>query len=343
MSRAIFQALGFLLSLGVVVRAQNPQAPQAPFRARVDLIQVDVSVLDRDRRPVSGLTAADFTLMEDGRPRPIVSFTEVHVPPPAAPTAGWVTDIAPDVTTNTHPPGRLVVIAIDDGALSTNGGLWGVQKARAAARAAVKELGPDDVAALVLTEHGRTAQNFTNDRARLLAAIDSTPLFPGTDNPDPKDPKQNWRASCTCGLCSVEGLQRVAQSLMSLPQQRKTDPLHQPGRQRGHHPAGVPAAAVPDVDVSRRLRAAEARRDARRVPAGGARERHDSSAIDPNGLGGGRSYPEFLRTIAENTGGRAVTHDNDPERQVPALLLESSWYYLLGFESASRSADGAFH
>jgi hypothetical protein len=122
------------------VGAQDPQAPQPTFRARVDLIQVDVSVLGRDRHPVSGLTAADFTLMEDGRPRPIVSFTEVHVPPPAALTAGWMADIAPDVTTNTQPPRRLVVIAIDDGALSTNGGLWGVQKARAAARAAGKVL-----------------------------------------------------------------------------------------------------------------------------------------------------------------------------------------------------------
>ena len=342
MSRAIFQALGFLLGLGVVVRAQNPQAPQAPLRARVDLIQVDVSVLDRDRRPVSGLTAADFTLMEDGRPRPIVSFSEVHVPPPAAPTAGWVTDIAPDVATNTHPPGRLVVIAIDDGALSTNGGLWGVQKARAAARAVVKELGPDDVAALVLTEHGRTAQNLTNDRARLLAAIDNTPLFPGTDNPDPRDQKQNWRASCICGLCSVEGLQRVAQSLRSLPQQRKTILYISPGV---------------SVDITLP--------EFQQLPSpmstfhdGCEQRKHDAmldvfrqaalanvtiSAIDPNGLSGGRSYPEFLRTIAENTGGRAVTHDNDPERQVPALLLESSSSYLLGFESASRLADGAFH
>jgi hypothetical protein len=67
------------------------------------------------------------------------------------------------------------------------------------------------------------------------------------------------------------------------------------------------------------------------------------SAIDPNGIAGGRSYPEFLRTIAENTGGRAVVQDNDPEREVPALLLESSSYYLLGFESASRSSNGAFH
>jgi VWFA-related protein len=342
-SRAVFQTLGLLLGLSVVVRAQSPQAPQPTFRARVDLIQVDVSVLDRDRQPVSGLTAADFTLTEDGRPRPIMSFTEVHVPPPAAPMAGWMADVAPDVTTNTHPPGRLVVIAVDDGALSTNGALWGVQKARAAARAAVKELGPGDLAALVLTERGRTAQNFTNDRARLLAAIDSTPLFPGTDSPDPKDQKQNWRASCTCGLCSVEGLQRVAQSLRSLPQQRKTILYISPG-------LGVDIT-MPEFE---------------RLPSPMStfhdnceRRKHDAildvfrqaalanvtiSAIDPNGIGGGgHSYPEFLRTIAEHTGGRAVTHDNAPERHVPALLLETSSYYLLGFESASRSADGAFH
>lgn len=340
MSRAIGQTLGVLLGLSVVVRGQNPQLPPT-FRARVDLIQVDVSVLDRDRRPVSGLTATDFTLTEDGRPRPIVSFTAVHVPPPP-PSTGWVAEIPPDVTTNTHPPGRLVVIAIDDAALSTNGALWGVQKARAAARAAVKELGPDDLAALVLTEHGRTAQNFTSDRARLLAAIDSTPLFPGTDNPDSRDQKQNWRASCTCGLCSVEGLQRVTESLRNLPQQRKTILYISPGL---------------SVDITMP--------EFQQLPSpmstfhdGCEQRKHDAmldvfrqaalanvtiSAIDPNGIGGGRSYPEFLRTIAENTGGRAITHDNEPERQVPALLLESSSYYLLGFESASRSADGAFH
>jgi VWFA-related protein len=338
----MFRTLGVLLGLSVVVRAQNPQAPETTFRARVDLIQVDVSVLDRDRRPVSGLTAGDFILTEDGRPRPIVSFTAVHVPAPAAPGAGWVADIAPDVATNTHPTGRLVVIAIDDAALSTNGALWGVQKARAAARAAVKELGPDDLVALVLTEYGRTAQNFTNNRLRLLTAIDGTPLFPATDNPDPKDQKQNYRASCPCGLCSVEGLQHVTQSLRSLPQQRKTILYISPGVSADitmpqFAPLPAPMSTFHDGCEQRKH---DAMLDVFRQAA---LANVTISAIDPNGIGGGRSYPEFLRTIDENTGGRAVVHDNDPEREVPALLLESSSYYLLGFESASRSSDGGFH
>jgi VWFA-related protein len=338
----MWQPLGVLLGLSIVVGAQHTPALQPTFRTRVDVIQVDVSVLGRDRHPVPGLTAADFTLMEDGRPRPIVSFSEIRVPPPTAFTAGWMADITPDVTTNTHPPGRVVVIAIDDAALSTNGALWGIQKARAAARAAVKELGRDDLAALVLTEHGRTAQNFTSDRARLLAAIDKTPLFPGTDNPDPRDRQQNWRGSCICGLCSVEALQRVAQSLRSLPQQRKTILYISPGVSADitmpeFQPLPTPMATFQDGCEQRKH---DAMLDVFRQAA---LANVTISAIDPNGLGGGHSYPEFLRTIAENTGGRAVTHDNDPERQVPALLLESSSYYLLGFESASRSPDGAFH
>ena len=36
-----------------------------------------------------------------------------------------------------------------------------------------------------------------------------------------------------------------------------------------------------------------------------------------------KSYPEFLRAIAENTGGRAVVHDNDPELQVGRLLARA--------------------
>ena len=52
----------------LTLEAQTPATPQAPaqtppvFRGGIDLVQVDVSVLDRDHRPVRDLTAADFTL-----------------------------------------------------------------------------------------------------------------------------------------------------------------------------------------------------------------------------------------------------------------------------------------
>ena len=60
--------------LGVFVCLSAQQPPTAPsqtptFRTGVDAVQLDVSVLDKDRRPVRGLTAADFTVLDNGKPR----------------------------------------------------------------------------------------------------------------------------------------------------------------------------------------------------------------------------------------------------------------------------------
>ena len=58
-------SLAFTLATRAEDGTPQPQA-QPAFRSGVDLVQVDVSVLDRDRQPVMGLTAAEFTVREDG-------------------------------------------------------------------------------------------------------------------------------------------------------------------------------------------------------------------------------------------------------------------------------------
>src|SRR5437879_13111952 len=50
------------------------QRPVPVFPARAEAITADVVVLDKDGRPVRGLTQQDFTLLEDGRPQTIVGF-----------------------------------------------------------------------------------------------------------------------------------------------------------------------------------------------------------------------------------------------------------------------------
>jgi VWFA-related protein len=149
-------------------RGQQPASdPQATFRTGVDLVQVDVSVLDEDRKPVRGLTAADFTIEEDGKPRPVAAFGAVSLPPrPPDPTVAWMREIAPDVVANTVPrDGRLVVIVIDH-TIPLDNMVW----VRRTAEAAVDQLGPGDLAAVIFTTVG-VPQNFTANRSLLIAAI----------------------------------------------------------------------------------------------------------------------------------------------------------------------------
>src|SRR6476659_8321599 len=100
--------------------AQQPQGGQGQppvFKAAVDLVHLDVSVLDKNRVPIRGLTAADFTVIEDGKPQSIVAFSAVDVPDPEAPPAPWVHRVSPDVQSNAgieSPEGRLFVLLMDD-------------------------------------------------------------------------------------------------------------------------------------------------------------------------------------------------------------------------------------
>src|SRR5262245_45005625 len=60
---------------GAGVLAQ--QVAQPSFKAGVQLVRIDVTVLDDKRQPVRGLKASDFTVLEDGQPRPIRAFQAV--------------------------------------------------------------------------------------------------------------------------------------------------------------------------------------------------------------------------------------------------------------------------
>ena len=102
----------------------SPPSQQVPqFRSRVDLVHLDVSVLDQNRRPVKGLGPADFTVLENGVEQSIAAFSAVDMPDPEPPKAAWMREVAPDVRTNEDlKERRLFLIIIDDAATE----LWPV-------------------------------------------------------------------------------------------------------------------------------------------------------------------------------------------------------------------------
>ena len=53
--------------------AAHPQQTQPPaFKSGVDLLTLQTTVLDKDGRPVTNLTPADFTVTVEGKPRKVL-------------------------------------------------------------------------------------------------------------------------------------------------------------------------------------------------------------------------------------------------------------------------------
>jgi len=347
-----------LAALAVSVRSQSQRST---FRAGVDLVQVDVSVLDKERRPVRGLTAADFTLLEDGKPRTIAAFSAVELPRRSANvTPAWDANTASEFATNTLPAeGRLVVILLDrsipDGFATVN--------AKNIAKAAVRELGPADLAAVLFTANGRQ-QGFTNDHARLIAAIDGS--YPAGELSD--DSLGQWQSlmagmqqpaffgstalgmldyntECPCGVCVLDTIGHVADAVRDVPRRRKS--LLFIGANVTIEATGSsPCASAVHEARDRMFRALDVASltvhsfDARGLELAGS-----SMAAGLRGFRyGGQANLERQGNIAvlpDRTGGRTIVNTNNPIARVPEIFAESDSYYLLGFEPAV--VDGRRH
>ena len=350
------------------------------FRSAADLVQVDVSVLDKDRRPVRGLTAADFTIFEDGKPRPVVAFVPVELASRESyeGRASWMRDVAPDVIdNNVRPEGRLVVIMFD----------WSIrfhdqQLARRIATAAVDQLGPDDLAAVVFTNansNGGAPQNFTADRSRLLAAINrpfavaliNAPVGPTKDPRNGNfvmldDPEGYESGECNCRTCVAETIARVADAVRDVQGRRKTllfigtyfrlsEGLQGPVNKAPKPTSPMSITGIVPMNPNI-MACAQPLRDAReamlRATAAANLTIH---TIDPVGIETSMNSPlggsdegqqvrrDELTSLADLTGGRAIMNTETPETKIPALFGESQSHYLLAFAPADAKGAGKFH
>jgi VWFA-related protein len=324
-------AIAFVgLALGL--SAQQSQVPT--FRSSVALVDVDVSVLDDDRMPVRGLTAADFVVLENDRPQPIVAFSEVVLPRRERPSAEWMADTAPDVAHNDmQREGRAVVILFDQQIAPED-----LPVAQRFAEAAVDQLRPGDVAAVAFSTFG-VPQNFTADRTRLLAAIRQPMLgLPAADGAAP--------SLCRCGACSLETIGDIAEALAPVRQRRKVllvigsnIPIHSNG----------PCSADLNPLRERAFRALDAGNVTVHAFDPGGLPTLVTPAGDRSGAGGrGRRMANLVRlgnllTMPDRTGGRFVADPVRPADRVAEIFRESDSYYVLGFQPAHTEPDGRYH
>ena len=275
-------------------------AQQAVFRSSVDLVHLDVSVLDKNRKPVRGLTQADFTILEDGQPRQVAAFAalEVKAPAPARKDdAPWVQRVSADVQTNEiarTPEGRLFVLVLDDGL--TPGDPGAIKSTNEIARAVIDRLSPGDQMAVVFTVGSKGSQGFTSDRQKLLKAVETfspgqARHLMGWDTASQEiliDGRIIWHLTSDGDALYREGavrtLENVAASLIAAPQRRKAIIYVSPGV-FADLDASAPAKAGGE---SMMIRQANSSLNAR-LPGLYRRMREGNVTIypiDPTGLGG---------------------------------------------------------
>jgi VWFA-related protein len=327
--------LAFPMVALLSAQTPTPQAPLPTFRTGVDIVELDVTVLDKDRHPVTGLTAADFTILEKGKPQPIVAFSAVDVPAPVSYPAPWMREAPIDVVSNDENR-RLIAIVMDDAYSEISPDI--AKRAKQIARNAVDELGPADLAAVVFTFMGR-AQNFTSDRSRLLAAIDSyVPKQRGGVPPLPCfGPHQP-----ALRKCDIETLETVAETVSTASPGRKIVILISGGRAFSF--GGPDSTENETPDLSKLFRNLQRGNitvyafDARGLPPGGMSADHQGLP-DPTVPGSTLRENESLYTFAASTGGRAIANTNDPQSHVAETFRESSSYYFIGFRATADSND----
>ncbi|HEY2797826.1 MAG TPA: VWA domain-containing protein [Thermoanaerobaculia bacterium] len=189
-SASLLRATILLASLALLAPAASGQttssasSPGVHETAAAVVVEIPVTVVGKDGRPVTGLTAADFELFDEGKKQAIsgVDVIDLSQPvSPAPPAAGPAVAAAPPI-----PPAarRLWLLVFDLSYASPSGLVRAREGARDFVSRSMKENDLAAVGTLSVDTGWRLLVNFTRDRRQLVAAVD-TPGIPSLIHPSP--------------------------------------------------------------------------------------------------------------------------------------------------------------
>jgi len=367
---AIALAIALVPALLRVAAQATRQTPPVTFKVEINYVEVDAVVVDRQGNLVRDLMKDEFQVLEDGKPQSVTALSFVDLPVERAERPLFANHpIEPDVATNARGmDGRLYLLVLDD----LNTGPMRSSRVRAAARRFVQEqLGVNDLAAVVTTGFADGRQEFTNNRALLVQAIDRftgaklrSPTLErldryaqlqNADDPvtDPLEVERAFRARTV-----FESIRQWCDALASV---------------RGRRKALVFLSEGIDYNIDdpiNNMFASEVRDTVREAISAATRANVNIYSIDPRGLtslseeameigvlpGVGdadigspttllqelRLSQDSLRVISDETGGFASLNTNDPQAAFTRIVRENSAYYVLGYYSTNERRDGRF-
>ncbi|MGH9629280.1 MAG: VWA domain-containing protein [Bryobacteraceae bacterium] len=339
---------------GQAPRSAVPDAPQ--FRGSVELVEVPVSVSDRNRRPVTDLSVEDFDVLERGRPQTVSMFEKISIP--SATSMRNSLTIPRDVATNHFPANtRAFIIIIDDVHIQ----LQRTQAARMLVRQFIeRHVEQFDLVALVTTSNQfGMVQDFTTDKARLLALVDRfTGLMPaGAASEDRAFLNDVYDAQAT-----ANAIARFARHLAHENRHRIALILVSEGIEYNIYDADdrrsvdVVRATDEAIKALRRANVTLYAIDPRGLASveGDRLERFDTSADAPSRVRittsvtapGARERLalslQSLTHMAERTGGFAAINTNDYHGAFTRIIEETGTYYLLAYYPNPVGRTGEF-
>ena len=311
----------------------QPQTQPPIFRGGTNRVQVDAIVTDEGRRPVVDLAAADFELLDDGKPVPIDSvrflgaaeYSGDSTPAPIRTHEDEEREASRDDV-------RVYAIVLDDYHVQRMGELRVIEPLLAF----VRQLPPTDLVAVFSPLDSVTDVAFSRDREPVLKAIRAFYGRRGEYVP-PKYPVEEGHLRFLPG--DIERIRReiVNSSLEGLA-------THLGGIKQGRKTVlFVSEGFTQLVDDVRELYQAANRANVAFYP------------IDPRGLtmssgrttsgqmmNGQVSDRDAMETLAAETGGRAFVQTNDIGAALGQVIRDSRAYYLIAYESPHPD-DGRFH
>jgi len=331
-----FAVIGF--GLGVCLRAQAPQPPQIPqtsFRTNVNAVTLDVTVVDKKGLAVTDLTAADFEVTERGTAQTLQQFELVDMaarPPMSSNLYHEVRTMQSMAQEVARRDSRLIVVFLDDYHVPSpfKDPLYQAERqVRMQVADVVRDLDPRDLVAIMYPLTLTTSLSFSRDHVAQAKEIEKFEGRQG-DYFQPKNqieenmlrdgqPEKHRREAVWTalrGLCTFLGtLRESRKSVLYV---------------STWAPGGLGGFAF---DEYRQIQQAAAKSNTAFYP------------FDPRGLllGPSLTAHDWMRVLADTTGGRAIVNMNDGRQAMTSMVSDSSAYYLIGYSSTEDPRDGKFH
>ena len=366
--RTLAVALALLLACSSMVSQQASN--DYTFRAKTELVLVNVTVRDKNGNLVRDLKREDFTVLEDNKPQQVISFdlentdavlsTAATEAPLLRTTQPHSNDVQQAIATRPLKDRRLIVLFFDLSSMQPDE----IDRATTAAQNYVDKqmVAADLVSVVSLGSTLSVNQDFTSDRALLKKALQDFNLGEGGGFEEGSTGTTEGTAE-TGGSFAVDDTEynifntdRRLQALRSIAdkltpiEEKKSLIYFSSGMDRTgiENQSQLRSATNAAVKANMAIYTMDIRGLQALVPGGEAQNaslrgtspysgKSVASAFDSNA-----TTQETLVTLAGDTGGKAFLDSNDFSRVFTGVQQDSSVYYLLGYHSNNPARDGRF-